>query len=144
MIDLVGERNTDRKAVEALAELHLALRDGIALLDARPDPDDPQCRAAMARLAPLHRDHQHRLDEMADIFDAMAETGETWAKWLHDQAGAEAGAPDPVRLAAIRSGERRILGALDACMAQIVNDPVRGTLEQMRQETNDATEALDL
>lgn len=108
---------------------------------------DDDLTTEAAPLLLLHRRHQAQLDEMGDIFEAMATTQKPWSQWLNETidtaATPDAGLAENPR-EALRSSESRILSSLDACIAHILTDPVRGVLEHMKADTLDAVRSADL
>ncbi|MEO0771939.1 MAG: hypothetical protein AAFZ04_02025 [Pseudomonadota bacterium] len=141
MVKLLGERDTDSKAAQAIAELHLSLDHGIKRLDlaAARDITDVDVTPLLA----LHKSQSETLDDMLDIQGAMADTQKTWSQWLNETiatAADPAAGLDSAPIEAITTSETRILDALDACMRHIATDPLRSTLEHMKRDTLDALE----
>lgn len=138
MVKLVGERDTDSKAAQALAELHLGLDHATRRLELVSEHDD--LKDGILPLLRLHKAHMEKLHEMLDLQGAMADTQKSWAQWLNETiatAADPAAGLDENPVEAVRTSQTRVLDALDGCMSHISTDPLRSVLEHMKQDTLD-------
>lgn len=138
MVKLVGERDTDSKAAQALTDLHLSLDHTIKRLELASRQDDIKKDTLL--LLRLHRAQMKKMTEMLDLQGAMADTQKSWAQWLNETiatAADPAAGLDENPIEAVATSEARVLDALDSCMSHISTDPLRSVLEHMKQDTLD-------
>lgn len=139
MVRLVGERDTDSKAAQALAELYLSLDHAIRRLELACQRDDIQ--EAAQTLLHLHTTQMTKLNEMLDLQGAMADTQKSWSQWLNETiatAADPAAGMDANPVEAVTTSEASFLDALNKCMGHILTDPLRSALEHIKQDTLDA------
>lgn len=146
MAKIRGAPATETQALQALARLHLALTHAVSRLEILEDYDTALCE----RTAPLllqHRTHLQKIDEMADLFESMADSEKSFTQWINEiietaaapEAGLERNAEE-----AVKTSERRVIRAIDDTIPLTWTDPVRDTMEHMKADTALAQEEVGL